>query len=277
MNGGVPAAKLVLGLGTYGRSFTLASSTSTTAGIGAPARGAGNRQPYTQEAGFASYYEILAMGGTKTYDAATQTMIAVSGDQWIGYDNQQTLTYKVDYALSKQLAGVMIWSLDLDDFPNNYPLITTISQRVFAPYSSLQITMTSASFQFDEDTVRNSLSAEYGVDPSAIRIVDMVVGGASVTPNESGTGTVETTTAVATIQVVETFDAPLTAAEIVHSVACSHGNQNFTFSTTEACGNAMNLNSMNTVTGQASNIVVSLHGLVISMLAVLTINVYLFA
>ena len=53
---GLPANKLVMGLGTYGRGFTLVDESQT--GMGAPAKGAGVAGRYTREAGFLSYYEI---------------------------------------------------------------------------------------------------------------------------------------------------------------------------------------------------------------------------
>ena len=49
--------KLVLGIAFYGRCFTLVSADET--GLGAPADGPGPLGPYTREAGFYSYYEVL--------------------------------------------------------------------------------------------------------------------------------------------------------------------------------------------------------------------------
>ncbi len=46
--------KLTLGMGTYGRSFTL---TSSQTGVFAPASGA-IAGPYTQEAGYWAYYDV---------------------------------------------------------------------------------------------------------------------------------------------------------------------------------------------------------------------------
>ena len=43
INNGAPKSKLILGLASYGRSFTLASTTQN--GLGAPANGAGNALP----------------------------------------------------------------------------------------------------------------------------------------------------------------------------------------------------------------------------------------
>ena len=53
---GLPADKLVMGLGTYGRGFTLVDESRT--GVGAPAKGACVAGQYTREGGFLSYYEI---------------------------------------------------------------------------------------------------------------------------------------------------------------------------------------------------------------------------
>lgn len=53
---GLPKDKLIIGLATYGRTFTLSSSQT---GVGAPARGPGSSGRYTSEAGFLSYYEVI--------------------------------------------------------------------------------------------------------------------------------------------------------------------------------------------------------------------------
>ena len=46
-------------MGTYGRSFRLASSSNN--GMGAPAVGAGSPGPLTQAAGVLAYYEVSAL------------------------------------------------------------------------------------------------------------------------------------------------------------------------------------------------------------------------
>lgn len=54
---GAPVGKLRMGFATYGRTFRLASAAS---GVGAPASGPGSSGPFTREAGFWSYYEVLS-------------------------------------------------------------------------------------------------------------------------------------------------------------------------------------------------------------------------
>lgn len=95
-------------------------------------RFAGTAGPYTNEAGFLAYYEILSLlstgGGQSAYDPTAHGMYAWSGNQWVCYDDVNTLKEKVDYLLGKGLGGGMVWCLDLDDFPNGYPLISSIAQ-----------------------------------------------------------------------------------------------------------------------------------------------------
>lgn len=41
---------------------------------------------------------------------------AVKGNQWIGYDDLQSLPFKLNYIISKNLGGAMFWSMETDDF-----------------------------------------------------------------------------------------------------------------------------------------------------------------
>ena len=53
---GAPKHKLVIGMPTYGRSFTL--SNQNQAGVNAPASGGGKAGVYSREEGFLTYYEV---------------------------------------------------------------------------------------------------------------------------------------------------------------------------------------------------------------------------
>lgn len=52
---GAPAKKLVMGIPTFGRTFTL---TSSEAGVGAPTSGPGIAGQFTKEEGILAYYEV---------------------------------------------------------------------------------------------------------------------------------------------------------------------------------------------------------------------------
>lgn len=60
------------------------------------------------------------------------TPYAFLNDQWIGYDDVKSVTIKSNYALDAGLGGVMVWSVETDDFRGNcgngeYPLLTAIN------------------------------------------------------------------------------------------------------------------------------------------------------
>ena len=54
---GCPKEKLVIGIASYGRGFTLSNPANT--GLGAGARGGSIAGSFTREAGFLSYYEVI--------------------------------------------------------------------------------------------------------------------------------------------------------------------------------------------------------------------------
>lgn len=62
---GVPAEKLLVGIATYGQTFSLSSPTGQRPGIGSRAQGAGFPGPFTQQAGMLAYYEICLLGTIK--------------------------------------------------------------------------------------------------------------------------------------------------------------------------------------------------------------------
>ena len=118
---GCPRSKLVVGIPTYGRSWTLSSSTSTA--VGSPASGAGSPGPVTKEGGFLAYNEIcqkIQKGDFTKVSDPTNKMgpYAHGAGQWVGYDDPAMAGLKAQYILDQRLGGAMFWDLPSDDFRN---------------------------------------------------------------------------------------------------------------------------------------------------------------
>ncbi|KAI4865394.1 family 18 glycosyl hydrolase [Hypoxylon rubiginosum] len=118
----IPSSKVVLGLGFYGRSFTLADSSCKTPGCpfsGDTDDGGAKPGPCTDTSGILSAAEIQDIissnGITPVLDEqAAVKYMSWDNDQWVSYDDDETFRMKMDYANGLCLAGTMVWALDLD-------------------------------------------------------------------------------------------------------------------------------------------------------------------
>ena len=130
LQNGTPKDKLILGIATYGRSFTL--KTASDNDYGALTSRAGKAGRYTREGGFLSYYEVCLNGWTTVQNDECKVPYDYSGDQWVGYDDVESVKTKANYIKENELGGAMFWALDLDDFSGTacnlgpYPLITAV-------------------------------------------------------------------------------------------------------------------------------------------------------
>lgn len=110
--------RVSMGLGFYGRSFTMKDPSCMAAGC--EFSSAGSNGTCTGTAGVLSAAEITAIidggGATMTLDpVAAVEIVTWDGDQWVSWDDTVTLGLKIEYANSRCLGGVMIWAIDLDD------------------------------------------------------------------------------------------------------------------------------------------------------------------
>ncbi|KAL2068496.1 hypothetical protein VTL71DRAFT_14833 [Oculimacula yallundae] len=109
--------RVIMGLGFYGRSFTMKSSSCLDAGCEFTEGAKGGE--CTGTPGVLSGKEIrqiIANGATVKYDAAAAVKIVTwDSNQWVSFDDEQTLKEKVDFANMRCLGGTMIWAVDLDD------------------------------------------------------------------------------------------------------------------------------------------------------------------
>ncbi|XP_072419785.1 chitinase-3-like protein 1 isoform X2 [Chiloscyllium punctatum] len=130
---GADRKKLLVGIPTYGRSFTLSSSNSN---VGAPANGPGPKGKYTKEDGFLANYEIcdFLKGAEKHWIDEQKVPYAVKDGVWLGYDNEQSINIKVDWIKKNKFGGALVWTLDFDDFSNHckqgaYPTLNILTKN----------------------------------------------------------------------------------------------------------------------------------------------------
>ncbi|KAL8692314.1 MAG: hypothetical protein Q9218_002631 [Villophora microphyllina] len=118
---GLDPAKINIGLASYGRGYTLASS--SCASFGCPFTGPSKPMPCTAFAGVASNTEIKNLITQKflTPELIPNTMVKqiTWDDQWIGYDDDDTIALKLGWADSHCFGGSMNWSIDMDSGPGS--------------------------------------------------------------------------------------------------------------------------------------------------------------
>nr|QIJ96694.1 chitinase 2a [Glyphodes pyloalis] len=120
---GVSPYKLVLGLPVYGRTFILKDPNTRDIEFGrTPVQSAGFKGPYTGEAGFMGYNEICqelsnkSSKWTRHWHDQSSTPYLRDGNRIITYDNARSIAIKVKTAIDYGLGGLMVWSIDTDDF-----------------------------------------------------------------------------------------------------------------------------------------------------------------
>ncbi|KRT81410.1 glycoside hydrolase, partial [Oryctes borbonicus] len=149
---GANPSKLVMGLPFYGRTFLVSNAALSSVRqrrLGESSESTGFQGPYTKEDGFMGYHEICldlkntSLGYTRHWDDISRTPFAVSNQKVISYDDNESITEKIKFAMEKGLAGCMIWSIDTDDFRgdcadddanvgghSNYPLLRTVNKAI---------------------------------------------------------------------------------------------------------------------------------------------------
>ncbi|XP_069998754.1 uncharacterized protein [Penaeus vannamei] len=174
LDAGAPPEKVVLGLGFFGRSYLLQDPTNN--GFGAPTLTSAFAGPYTKEEGFLGYNEICETqtteGGqwTLIWQKSHQVPYMYKDNMWISYDDTMSVGLKVAFAQKLGLGGIMVWSVDTDDFNGNcsqtgmrYPLLNAVkkalsSHTVMRPGSSIngsiseQLVPDGTVFKFEQET-----------------------------------------------------------------------------------------------------------------------------
>lgn len=136
---GAPAEKLILGLASYGRSFTLQDTQHNS--VNQPIMGPGTAGPYTREPGSLGYNEIceseMNSQWSVVWDDDCEAPYAYQGNQWVSYDNAKSIAIKCKLAAKLNLGGVMMWSIETDDFQGicsrkKFPLLSVVNKIIKA-------------------------------------------------------------------------------------------------------------------------------------------------
>ncbi|NP_001036034.1 chitinase 13 precursor [Tribolium castaneum] len=115
LDGGADPQKVTIGIAFYGHHFIL--SDPSKHGLNDATAAPGEPGPYTVNLGSLGYNEICEFhrNGTVVFLDDMKVPYMYEDTFWIGYDNEQSVTIKTEYAKEKNLAGVFIWSIETDD------------------------------------------------------------------------------------------------------------------------------------------------------------------
>jgi chitinase len=102
---GVPASKLLLGIGFYGRGWTGVTQA-------APGGSASGPAPGTYEQGIEDYHVLV--NTCPANGTVAGTAYCFRNGQWWSYDTPSTIAGKMSYAKSQGLAGSFFWELSGD-------------------------------------------------------------------------------------------------------------------------------------------------------------------
>ncbi|KAL4938539.1 hypothetical protein BDV06DRAFT_215028 [Aspergillus oleicola] len=116
----IDPAKVLLGLGFYGRSFTLNDTTCTHPGCSFDKEyESGGAAPgeCSGTSGILTDYEINRVINRYDPEVVYNKQAAVNwftwnNDQWVSFDNSKTLKQKADFANSRCMGGLFAWTLD---------------------------------------------------------------------------------------------------------------------------------------------------------------------
>eukprot|EP00092_Neocalanus_flemingeri_P004218 GFUD01004538.1.p1 GENE.GFUD01004538.1~~GFUD01004538.1.p1 ORF type:complete len:571 (-),score=105.37 GFUD01004538.1:263-1822(-) len=136
---GAKPEKTILGVPLYGRSFLLKNSAHNQ--MGDAARANAFAGPITREEGFLGYNEICkelaapSSNWSVVWEKCHQAPYMFKGDRWVSYDNERSVRLKANFAFEKKLGGVMVWSIETDDFKGlcdgvKFPLLHTLNNAL---------------------------------------------------------------------------------------------------------------------------------------------------
>ncbi|KAH9523838.1 hypothetical protein Btru_047192 [Bulinus truncatus] len=131
---GLRPSKMLVGFTGVGRRLVLKDIAETD--VGSPVTGEIRISPdYLVPAGLV-YPEVCQMlqnsRSKRMFDSLQRMHYLVQGDNWVGYEDEDSLGVKTEWSVNNGVAGMMFWSLDQDDFNGvacnrgKFPLLSKI-------------------------------------------------------------------------------------------------------------------------------------------------------
>ncbi|XP_065306483.2 probable chitinase 10 isoform X2 [Dermacentor albipictus] len=133
INTGVPKHKIIPGIATYGRSFTLRDPAYN--GVSAPldpAHPLGYGANFTKTDGYMNYVEtcrrVNYFHWPRHWLKYAATPYIHYENQWVSYDDKDSVKVKAEWFWKHWLGGIFVWSLDADDYGGDcvgeiYPMV----------------------------------------------------------------------------------------------------------------------------------------------------------
>ncbi|RUS73891.1 hypothetical protein EGW08_018342 [Elysia chlorotica] len=135
---GLPFAKMLVGVTGVGRRLVLSNVNDTE--VGSSVTGEIRTGDIYGIPGGLAYPEICTMLNSiksqRHFDYEQRVPYVVKGDDWVGYEDKESIGVKVPWMMRLGVAGIMFWSLDQDDFTgkfcddSRYPLLTSIKAAI---------------------------------------------------------------------------------------------------------------------------------------------------
>lgn len=121
INAGVPKYKMVPGIATYGRSFTLDNPAYN--GVSAKLKKShplGYAANFTKTDGYMDYVEtcrrVSYWHWKREWVKYTATPYIYYKDQWVSYEDKDSVYVKVEWFRNRWFGGIFVWTLDADDY-----------------------------------------------------------------------------------------------------------------------------------------------------------------
>ncbi|XP_050361020.1 chitinase-like protein EN03 [Nymphalis io] len=155
ISSGAPSTKIVIGVATYGRTWKMDGDSEISGVPPIHVDGPGEAGPYTKTEGLLSYPEICAKLINPNHQKGMRPHLRKvtdpskrfgtyafrlpddnsEGGLWVSYEDPDTAGQKATYAKSKNLGGVSIVDLSMDDFRglcsgDKYPILRAAKYRL---------------------------------------------------------------------------------------------------------------------------------------------------